>query len=83
MKRYLTMTAVAYEQGDLLGYLLAWCSLIPIFAFVAEVTAFMVAESRVRRYQMGFLILGQLLNEAINIVLKRLLGIPRPNSKHD
>lgn len=73
------MTAVAYEAGDFLGYLLAWSSLLPIFVVIAECTAFILAESPRRRRQAGALLLGQLVNELLNIILKRLLRHPRPS----
>lgn len=72
------MTAVAYETGDPLGYLLAWCSLLPIFGVIAECTAFVLAESPRRRRQTGALLLGQLVNELLNIILKRIFRHPRP-----
>ena len=78
MKKYLTLTTVAYQSGDVVGYLLAWCSLIPIFMFIAQLTAFLLAETHRRRLQSGLLLLGQLLNEGLNLVLKRLLMISRP-----
>lgn len=81
MKKYITATAVAYEAGDVLGYLLAWSSLLPIFMVVAECTAFVLAESPRRRWQAGTLLLGQLINELLNNILKRLFRHPRPLSK--
>lgn len=74
----LQFTHVVYEAGDFLGYLLAWSSLVPIFTFVAQITAFLLAETDIRRRQTGTLIIGQLATELLNAVLKRLLRHPRP-----
>ena len=78
MKRYITLTAVAYEAGDSIGYFLAWCSLIPIFMVVAQASAFILAETSPRRGRTGILLLGQLFNEVLNACLKRLLRMERP-----
>lgn len=78
MKKYLSFTAITYEGGDLLGYLLAWCSLIPQVLLVAEITALLLAETSIRRRKTGLLISGQLANEGVNLVLKRVLQQKRP-----
>ena len=79
-QRHLTFTAVSYEAGDIVGYALAWCSLIPHVLLVVQATAFVLGETRRRRLQAGALLLGQTLNELANILLKRIIRQPRPLS---
>ncbi|PJF18522.1 hypothetical protein PSACC_01646 [Paramicrosporidium saccamoebae] len=76
--KYLSFTAVRYESGDVFGFLLAWCSLIPHVVIVAQVTAFLLAESHRRRLQAGTLLAGQVLNETVNSALKKIIRQPRP-----
>lgn len=80
MKKYLTFTAVAYEAGDVLGYLLAWCSLLPHVLLVVQITALVLAETRDRQRKAASLLAGQVVNEGLNTVLKRVLCHPRPDS---
>ena len=79
MKKFLSLTAVAYEAGDHLGHLLAYCSLLPLALLVAEATALLLAESGRRRVRAGLLFAGQLLNEVLNLFLKHSIQEPRPN----
>lgn len=78
MKKFLQFTAVSYEMGDFLGYLLAWCSLIPQTLLVAQVTAFITAETLKRQRRVGSMLLGQVTNEILNKILKNLIRQPRP-----
>ena len=82
MKKFLSFTAVAYESGDVLGHTLAWCSLIPQVLLVVQVTAFILCESKSRQLQAGSILTGQIINEVINMILKRILQQPRPSSRH-
>eukprot|EP00871_Galdieria_phlegrea_P005024 jgi/Galph1/5522/GphlegSOOS_G4118.1 len=75
MKVAFQLTHVVYEKNDLLGWFLALCSLAPIFLYVAEACLILF-----RRELFGLsLLLGQLLNESVNIFLKILFAQPRPH----
>lgn len=78
MKTHLSLTAVAYETGDVLAHVLAYCSLIPQALLVIEGSALLLAESTQRRMEAGSILAGQLTNEAINHTLKRVFRHPRP-----
>ncbi|KAJ1891507.1 hypothetical protein LPJ66_006880 [Kickxella alabastrina] len=69
------LTHFQYQQGDHVGKALAFSSLIPIFLVVMETT---VVLSR-REVAGILLLLGQLANEAFNLVLKQMIKIERPN----
>jgi len=69
---------VTYEQGDFLGFLLALASLTPMLVVVAQVTAVIITESSQRRCWAIWLLLGQILNEIINLILKRIFRQSRP-----
>ncbi len=71
----LSATYVVYQQGDLLGELLALISLTPIFIMVA----YAVLLASRRDLHTASLLLGQLLNEALNYVLKHIIKEPRPS----
>lgn len=79
MKKYISLTAVAYEEGDVLGHALAWVSLLPQAVVVAQATALLVAESARRRAQAGSLLLGQLANELCNAAIKQIVQEARPH----
>lgn len=71
-------TYVTYEKGDLVGYLMAIACLTPHVITIA-LFAFLISLSNTRlKKQVGLLLLGQFLNEALNVVLKRLIREPRP-----
>jgi dolichyldiphosphatase len=74
--RPFTLTFFEYQDGDPLGWLCALLSCAPIFAVVGVST---LIASR-RDLATISLFLGQLLNEALNAVLKRALRQPRPPS---
>lgn len=78
MKRYLSLTAVAYEADDLLGYIMAYCSLLPHAILIVQASALVLAESKQRRIQAGSILAGQIINEAINTLLKSVFRQPRP-----
>jgi hypothetical protein len=79
-ENFLRLTYVTYREGDSLGHLLAWSSLIPIGLVVFEASAIVLAETRVRLYDAVMLLMGQLLNELLNYVLKKTFHMPRPQS---
>ncbi|PIA15169.1 hypothetical protein COEREDRAFT_82157, partial [Coemansia reversa NRRL 1564] len=69
------LTHFQYREGDKMGMALALASLFPIFLIVAE-TSIVFG----RREAAGILLLlGQLLNEAFNLVLKLAIREDRPN----
>ncbi|KAJ2785080.1 hypothetical protein GGI15_002055 [Coemansia interrupta] len=69
------LTHFQYQQGDHVGLVLAFSSLIPIFLMVVETTIILS-----RREIIGVMfLLGQLLNEAFNLVLKLAIRENRPN----
>jgi dolichyldiphosphatase len=67
-------TFVEYEAGDALGFLLALSALAPIFVLSALLT---LLASRRDLHTLA-LLCGQLLNEALNHVLKYAARVPRP-----
>lgn len=69
-----SLTYVLYRAGDRLGQFLALASLAPVFIVVAYATLLL---SR-RDLHVAALATGQLLNEALNYVLKHTLQQPRP-----
>ncbi|KAJ1725071.1 hypothetical protein LPJ53_000722 [Coemansia erecta] len=69
------LTHFQYQQGDHIGLVLAFSSLIPIFLIVVETT---IVLSRREIIGITFL-LGQLLNEAFNLALKLAIRESRPN----
>jgi dolichyldiphosphatase len=78
MPKYLQFTAVAYEEGDALGHALAWASMAPHVLLVAQLTALVLAETAARRRLALRVLAGQVANEGLNLVLKRVLREPRP-----
>ena len=75
MYRLFSSTAIWYEEGDHLGFVMAFASLLPVLLVVAEcVLAFATDD----RFMFMHLFIGQLLNEAVNQILKDTLKIARP-----
>lgn len=68
------LTHVEYIEGDLVGFICAGLSLAPVFAIVAYTAVFI---SR-REFITGIALVGQLVNTAINIVIKNIIAAPRP-----
>lgn len=75
----LSITYITYVQDDKLGKILALASLAPILIIVLEV-AFIIAphQSSAKRRVAVMLLVGQLINEGINAVLKEYFREPRP-----
>jgi dolichyldiphosphatase len=73
-----SITHVEYARGDPVGFLAAGLSLAPVFLIVALVAA---AIAR-RDPHCAAALLGQVLNTAWNIALKRVLRQPRPPFLH-
>lgn len=93
MRKPVSFFLVEYEKGDLLGYLLAWCCFVPSFivAIQASVFSTLYLQSRTtvsgrsgkpnRAVKVsGMLLLGQLINEALNLILKNIIKQSRPDS---
>lgn len=71
-------TYVTYERGDWFGYLMAIACLAPHVISIA-LFSFLISLSNSRfKRQVGILLLGQFINEALNAILKHLIREPRP-----
>ncbi|ORZ41714.1 phosphatidic acid phosphatase type 2/haloperoxidase [Catenaria anguillulae PL171] len=75
----LSLTHVLYPTGAVPSMLLAYVTLIPIGMIVAYVTL-ILSRPRTRVWQIMFL--GQLLNEGLNVVLKKYIQEHRPSPYH-
>lgn len=73
--RPFSLTYVVYPDGSKLGWLAALVSMSPPFIIVSLVT---LLASRPDCHS-ATLLAGQLLNEALNYVLKHIIREPRPN----
>ena len=78
--RYLGLTLVSYREGDFLGYLMAWASLIPLALLIFEASGIVLAETATRLRDSVFILSGQLFNELLNLALKHVFRTPRPIS---
>ncbi|XP_033096931.1 dolichyldiphosphatase 1-like [Anneissia japonica] len=74
-----SLTFVEYPQGDLLGKLLAYLSLTPIFILVGFCAILLF---RRELHTITFLA-GLVLNEAVNWTAKHLIKEPRPVRGHE
>lgn len=70
----IALTHVEYQKGDAVGYILAWCSLFPIFICIVFGT---VIVFRRDLFTMSYFA-GLLLNEGINWLLKHFIKELRP-----
>lgn len=70
-------TYVTYKKGDWFGYLMAIACLAPHAISIALFSFLISLPNRRLRNQIGVLILGQFINEGLNIVLKHLIKEPR------
>jgi len=75
--RSLSLTHVEYPEGDLLGKLLAYSSLLPLAVLIGFVTLILFRRDL---HTITFFI-GLLFNEALNAVLKHIIKQPRPMSR--
>jgi dolichyldiphosphatase len=71
------LTHVMYIKGDIIGYFLALLSLSPIFIMVMYATLIVFR----RDFQTIFIVFGQLLNVAVNLILKKVISQPRPHGR--
>ncbi|XP_064616151.1 dolichyldiphosphatase 1-like [Liolophura sinensis] len=74
----LSMTFVEYPAGDFIGFVLAWFSMIPIFLLVSFGTLIIFRRDL---HTMSYL-LGLLLNEVVNWILKHIIRESRPLRDH-
>ncbi|KAF6034576.1 DOLPP1 [Bugula neritina] len=74
----LSLTHVQYLEGDVIGFILAWSSMLPIFIFVSIVTLVLFRRD-LHTVCFGA---GLLLNEVLNKILKRVIAEPRPVASH-
>lgn len=76
--RSVSYTHVEYVEGDLLGKLLAWISLTPIFIMVGFAThIYFRREVHTVTY-----VIGQVMDECINYILKHTMKERRPPNSH-
>lgn len=75
----ISLTYVIYPEGDLIGKILAWSSLLPIFIIVSFLT--LIVFRRELHTMAWFL--GLLLNEVVNMIIKHSIKAPRPCSAED
>lgn len=90
MRKAVSFFLVEYEELDSFGYLLAFLSLTPPFLvaiqtsvyFTLLATAHSLRSKSCQRaaFTAGKLLLGQLINEVGNLVLKNVLRQPRPSN---
>ncbi|XP_057290553.1 dolichyldiphosphatase 1-like isoform X1 [Hydractinia symbiolongicarpus] len=74
----ISLTYVLYPEGDLVGKVLAWSSMLPIFILVSFVTLILF---RRELHTMAFFG-GILINEIVNMGLKYSIKSPRPCGRH-
>jgi dolichyldiphosphatase len=72
-----SLTFVEYSACDILGFPLALISLTPIFVMVVLTTLIIVDRHRKTSIK---LLIGLILNETVNKIMKRLIAQPRPVS---
>jgi dolichyldiphosphatase len=77
MQTPLYYTLVEYEKGDKVGLIFSIFSLFPIFIIVSYVTLILDRFNS----NLVFGLVGQLLNEAFNSLLKKSLKVQRPFEK--
>lgn len=63
-----------YEDGSVIGFIMAFLSLSPVFGIVAFVTMILLQRDLASMYFFA----GQLVNEGFNFVLKRIFREARP-----
>lgn len=90
MKKPVSFFLVEYDHLDPFGYLLAFLSFTPPFLVAIQTTIYLtlvlaaksIRNSNLQRASLlaGKLLLGQLLNELLNLGLKNAFRQPRPES---
>lgn len=75
----LSISHFTYKRGDYLGCFLALACLLPILLIAAQTTLVLFLHSTSQKIALLFLI-GQLLNELLNLVLKHVLRGERPGA---
>eukprot|EP00833_Pecoramyces_ruminatium_P008733 jgi/Orpsp1_1/1182765/evm.model.c7180000082597.2 len=73
-RKPISLTYVLYEKGDFFGMILALSSLCPIFLIVAYTSVILARRELI----IVFTLIGQLLNEVFNTVIKHIIKQPRP-----
>ena len=73
-----SFTHVEYPQGDIIGLILAWSSLFPVFVLSGFITHIYF---RREIHTISFFI-GIFINELVNLILKYTVREPRPASYH-
>lgn len=68
----ISLTYVTYPTGDLLGKLLAWCSLFPIFIIISFLTLILFRRELHTMAFFGGLLLNEILNTALKYSIKAL-----------
>eukprot|EP00240_Pyramimonas_obovata_P008438 CAMPEP_0118938318 /NCGR_PEP_ID=MMETSP1169-20130426/25478_1 /TAXON_ID=36882 /ORGANISM="Pyramimonas obovata, Strain CCMP722" /LENGTH=91 /DNA_ID=CAMNT_0006882217 /DNA_START=216 /DNA_END=488 /DNA_ORIENTATION=- len=71
-----SLTHVRYAEGDTVGKLLALVTLAPIFMFVGLFGAFLAR----RELQYVTLMIGIVIDEVVNVVIKKVIKAPRPST---
>ena len=70
-------TLVEHDKGDVIGFILSLFSLLPIFLIISYVTLILEKPQTI----IVFGLLGQLLNEVLNSLIKKYLKMDRPFEK--
>jgi dolichyldiphosphatase len=70
------LTCLYYEEADIFGIPMVLLSLLPIFLVVSYVTLITVNHD----LNVVWMLAGQLFNEGLNNILKRIIKQPRPSS---
>lgn len=73
-----SLTHVEYPEGDIVGKILAWFSLLPIFIVVGFITLIVFRREIHTMTFFG----GILINELVNMMVKHTLAHPRPCGNH-
>ncbi|GAB1597881.1 dolichyldiphosphatase 1-like [Argonauta hians] len=78
----LSLLFIEFPAGDLLGYILAWFSMVPVFISVGFITLIIIRRDLHTASYFG----GILLNGAISVALKHIIKdkrpLPSPNQIH-
>ncbi|KAG4095995.1 PAP2-domain-containing protein [Neocallimastix lanati (nom. inval.)] len=75
-RKPISLTYVLHEKGDFLGMILALSSLCPIFLIVAYTSVILARRELI----IIFTLIGQLLNELFNTIIKHIIKQPRPEN---